>query len=56
MSPGSFDCLQTGAQDMLRRGEALPSRGGVGHYGSFRGSKWRNRIAPMVEQWIAVHT
>jgi poly(3-hydroxybutyrate) depolymerase len=28
---------------------------GVGHYGIFNGSKWRNRIAPMVEQWIARH-
>ena len=26
---------------------------GVGHYGIFNGSKWRNRIAPIVEQWIA---
>jgi len=28
---------------------------GVGHYGIFHGSKWRNRIAPMVEEWIARH-
>jgi poly(3-hydroxybutyrate) depolymerase len=27
----------------------------VGHYGIFNGSKWRNRIAPVVEQWIAAH-
>ena len=27
----------------------------VGHYGIFNGSKWRNRIAPVVEQWIARH-
>ncbi|TMJ19994.1 MAG: polyhydroxyalkanoate depolymerase [Alphaproteobacteria bacterium] len=26
---------------------------GVGHYGIFNGSKWRTRIAPVVEQWIA---
>jgi len=25
---------------------------GVGHYGIFNGSKWRNRIAPVVEEWI----
>lgn len=25
---------------------------GVGHYGIFHGSKWRNRIAPVVEDWI----
>jgi poly(3-hydroxybutyrate) depolymerase len=24
----------------------------VGHYGIFNGSKWRNRIAPVVEDWI----
>jgi poly(3-hydroxybutyrate) depolymerase len=28
---------------------------GVGHYGIFNGSKWRNRIAPIVERWIAQH-
>ena len=28
---------------------------GVGHYGIFNGSKWRNRIAPIVEEWIARH-
>ncbi|MCM8729418.1 polyhydroxyalkanoate depolymerase [Hephaestia sp. GCM10023244] len=26
---------------------------GAGHYGIFNGSKWRTRIAPIVEQWIA---
>ena len=28
---------------------------GVGHYGIFNGSKWRNLIAPVVEDWIARH-
>lgn len=28
---------------------------GVGHYGMFNGSKWRNRIAPVVEKWIVAH-
>lgn len=27
----------------------------VGHYGIFNGSKWRNRIAPVVEAWIRQH-
>jgi poly(3-hydroxybutyrate) depolymerase len=27
----------------------------VGHYGIFNGSKWRSKIAPLVEQWIAAH-
>lgn len=28
---------------------------GAGHYGIFNGSKWRTKIAPVVEQWIAAH-
>ena len=28
---------------------------GVGHYGIFNGSKWRNRIAPVVEQFVETH-
>ncbi|MDE8650933.1 polyhydroxyalkanoate depolymerase [Novosphingobium album (ex Liu et al. 2023)] len=27
----------------------------VGHYGIFNGGKWRRRIAPVVESWIATH-
>ncbi len=27
----------------------------VGHYGIFNGSKWRNLIAPVVEDWMAQH-
>ncbi|MFT3967211.1 MAG: polyhydroxyalkanoate depolymerase [Sphingobium sp.] len=27
----------------------------VGHYGIFNGSKWRNKIAPVLEKWIAEH-
>ena len=27
----------------------------VGHYGIFNGSKWREKIAPIVEAWIAKH-
>ncbi len=27
----------------------------VGHYGIFNGSKWRGRIAPVVEDWIRTH-
>ena len=27
----------------------------VGHYGIFNGSKWRTRIAPIVEQWMRAH-
>jgi len=28
---------------------------GAGHYGIFNGSKWRNKVAPVVEEWIAAH-
>lgn len=28
---------------------------GAGHYGIFNGSKWRERVAPVVESWIAAH-
>jgi poly(3-hydroxybutyrate) depolymerase len=27
----------------------------VGHYGIFNGSKWRDKIAPVVEDWIKSH-
>jgi poly(3-hydroxybutyrate) depolymerase len=29
---------------------------GVGHYGIFNGSKWRDRIAPVVEAWMSAHS
>jgi poly(3-hydroxybutyrate) depolymerase len=28
---------------------------GVGHYGIFHGTKWRTKIAPVLEEWIARH-
>jgi poly(3-hydroxybutyrate) depolymerase len=28
---------------------------GAGHYGIFNGSRWRTRVAPVVEEWIAAH-
>jgi len=28
---------------------------GAGHYGIFNGSKWRDRIAPVVEEFVAAH-
>ena len=27
----------------------------AGHYGIFNGSKWRTKVAPVVEDWIAAH-
>lgn len=29
---------------------------GAGHYGIFNGSRWRDKIAPAVEAWIAAHS
>ncbi len=28
---------------------------GAGHYGIFNGSRWRNKVAPIVEEWMAAH-
>jgi poly(3-hydroxybutyrate) depolymerase len=28
---------------------------GAGHYGIFNGSRWRTKVAPVVEQWIAAN-
>lgn len=28
----------------------------VGHYGIFNGSKWRTKIAPVLEEWISKHS
>ncbi len=28
---------------------------GAGHYGIFNGSRWREKVAPVVEEWIAAH-
>ena len=27
----------------------------VGHYGIFNGRKWREEIAPVVDDWVAAH-
>jgi poly(3-hydroxybutyrate) depolymerase len=44
--------LATGLPDKLKRYHLARV---VGHYGIFNGSKWRTRIAPVVEEWIAAH-
>lgn len=28
---------------------------GAGHYGIFNGSRWRTKVAPVVEEWIVAH-
>jgi poly(3-hydroxybutyrate) depolymerase len=44
--------ISTGLDEKLKRYHLAPE---VGHYGIFNGSKWRDRIAPMVEDWILQH-
>ncbi|WP_188054418.1 polyhydroxyalkanoate depolymerase [Sphingosinithalassobacter sp. CS137] len=44
--------LATNLPDAMKQYHMAKS---VGHYGIFNGSKWRNRIAPVVEQWITAH-
>ncbi|MEN3748827.1 polyhydroxyalkanoate depolymerase [Sphingomonas sp. HF-S3] len=45
--------LATALPDAMKQYHMAPS---VGHYGIFNGSKWRTKIAPVVEQWIAAHS
>ncbi len=44
--------LTTNLDDSKKRYELVPD---VGHYGIFNGSKWRTKIAPVVEEWISAH-
>ena len=44
--------ISTGLPDALKRYHLAEE---VGHYGIFNGSKWRERIAPVVEDWILTH-
>ena len=44
--------ISTGLPAKMKRYHLAKS---VGHYGIFHGSKWRNAIAPVVEDWIARH-
>ncbi|WP_267382498.1 MULTISPECIES: polyhydroxyalkanoate depolymerase [unclassified Sphingomonas] len=44
--------LATALPDAKKRYFMAP---GAGHYGIFNGSKWRNTIAPIVEEWIAAN-
>jgi poly(3-hydroxybutyrate) depolymerase len=44
--------LATALPDAMKQYHMAPE---VGHYGIFNGSKWRTRIAPVLEEWIARH-
>jgi poly(3-hydroxybutyrate) depolymerase len=44
--------LATVLPDAMKQYHLAPQ---VGHYGIFNGRKWRERIAPVVEQWIVAH-
>lgn len=45
--------IATGLPAKMKRYHMAP---GVGHYGIFNGSKWRTKIAPVLEDWIAKHS
>jgi poly(3-hydroxybutyrate) depolymerase len=44
--------ISTGLPDAMKKYHMAP---GAGHYGIFNGSRWRTKIAPVVEEWIAAH-
>ncbi|MGN5373376.1 polyhydroxyalkanoate depolymerase [Sphingomonas hankookensis] len=44
--------LATALPDAMKQYHMAPE---VGHYGIFNGSKWRTRIAPVLEEWITRH-
>ncbi len=44
--------ISTGLPETQKKYHLAP---GAGHYGIFNGSKWRTKIAPVVEEWIAKH-
>jgi poly(3-hydroxybutyrate) depolymerase len=44
--------ISTGLDEKLKKYHMAPE---VGHYGIFNGSKWRDKIAPIVEEWIVSH-
>ena len=44
--------ISTGLPKAMKKYHMAPE---VGHYGIFNGSKWRDQIAPVVEDWILQH-
>lgn len=44
--------IATSLPDTLKQYYMAP---GVGHYGIFNGNRWRTKIAPVMERWIADH-
>lgn len=44
--------IATGLPARMKKYHMAPA---VGHYGIFNGSKWRTKIAPVLEEWIAKH-
>lgn len=43
------------ATNLPERAKKYHLAAGAGHYGIFNGSKWRDNIAPVVEDWIKAH-
>ena len=44
--------ISTNLPDAMKKYHMAP---GAGHYGIFNGSRWRTKIAPVVEAWIEAH-
>lgn len=44
--------ITPGVPDAMKKYHFAPD---VGHYGIFNGTRWRNAIAPVVDDWIARH-
>lgn len=44
--------ISSGLPEAMKKYHMAPE---VGHYGIFNGSKWREKIAPIVEEWILAH-
>ncbi len=44
--------ISTGLSDEMKKYHMAE---GAGHYGIFNGSRWRDKIAPVVEDWITAH-
>jgi len=44
--------ISTGLPDAMKKYYMAK---GAGHYGIFNGNKWRNKIAPVLEDWIVTH-
>ena len=52
---GQTEAALTLARNLAEKKKRYYLAEGAGHYGIFNGSKWRTKIAPVVEQFMAAH-